>query len=295
MSARRRRGETGYHGRRRNGLDMARSGFPPFRAIAFALAIGALPPAAFGAACPSHAFTAPADVRLKGDSVLIVTHATAFHDARYASKPGVDAAVRFAKSHAIPVVYLQDDESPGLYYADDCRPDYWVRSQDGELGFDLPPNVLVAGGHLELCLSTTVHEVMSRWSRQPVRHHSLVYLMDAIYSNGKWIEASDPWHDEFNRFMGIVSYGRPGGEAWPKVTLLETMGVLGRLSRERDYLRRILPHWERTFGDDVRIKVKLHGTTREVLREGAGGRAMTIAFHFVESAAELDESASPGQ
>ena len=33
--------------------------------------------------------------------------------------------------------------------------------------------------------------------------------------------------------------GRPGGETWPKLTLLETMGVIGRLQREREYVRRI--------------------------------------------------------
>lgn len=260
-------------------------------AVAFALGAGA----AFGAACPPHAFTAPADVRLRGDSVLIVTHATAFHDARYASKPGIDQAVRFAKAHAIPVVYLQDDESPDRYFVDDCRPDYWVRSQDGELGFDVPPNVLVAGGHLELCLSTTVHEVLLRWSKEPPRHHALVYLMDAIYSNGKWVEPGDPWFADMERFMGIVSYGRPGGETWPKASLLETMGVIGRLNREREYLRRILPHWERTLASDVRVRLKLHGTTREVLREGSGARAPTVAFQFVETAADLDEKASAGQ
>jgi len=260
-----------------------------------ALALAALAGAAFGAACPPHAFTPPGDVRLKGDTALIVTHATAFHDARYATKPGVDEAVRFAKAHAIPVVYLQDDESPQLYFMEDCRPDYWVRSQDGELGFDVPANVFVAGGHLELCLSTTVHEVILRWSRQPQRHHTLTYLMDAIYSNGKWVEAADPWADDLARFMGIVTYGRPGGEAWPKLTLLETVGVIGRLNREREYLRRVLPHWERTFGDDVRIKLKVHGTTREVLREGRGDRAATVAFAFVESAGDLEESPLHGQ
>lgn len=260
-----------------------------------ALALAALAGAAFGAACPPHAFTPPGDVRLKGDTALIVTHATAFHDARYATKPGVDEAVRFAKAHAIPVVYLQDDESPQLYFMEDCRPDYWVRSQDGELGFDVPANVFVAGGHLELCLSTTVHEVILRRSRQPQRHHTLTYLMDAIYSNGKWVEAADPWADDLARFMGIVTYGRPGGEAWPKLTLLETVGVIGRLNREREYLRRVLPHWERTFGDDVRIKLKVHGTTREVLREGRGDRAATVAFAFVESAGDLEESPLHGQ
>ena len=130
-----------------------------------ALVLAAASGAAAASVCPPHAFTPPSDVRLSGDTVLIVTHATAFHDARYATKHGVDAAVRFAKAHRIPVVYLQDEESPELYFVDDCRPDYWVRSRDGEIAFDIPAtHVLVAGGHLELCLSRTLHDVLERWA-----------------------------------------------------------------------------------------------------------------------------------
>ncbi|CAG1006909.1 hypothetical protein BURK1_03344 [Burkholderiales bacterium] len=95
--------------------------------------------AAAGGACPPHAFTAPEDVRLTGDAVLIVAHATSFHDARYASKRGIDEAVRVAKSRRIPVVYLQDDESPDLHFVDDCLPDHWVLSKDGEVAFDVAP------------------------------------------------------------------------------------------------------------------------------------------------------------
>jgi len=256
-----------------------------------AIAIAAVSGAAFASACPPHAFTPPSEVRLSGDSVLIVTHATAFHDARYATKHGVDAAVRFAKAHRIPVVYLQDDESPELYLMEDCLPDYWVRSQDGEVLFDIPATqVLVAGGHLELCLSRTLHDVLERWTKQPPRNRALVYLMDAIYSNGKLVEPGDAYYDDLQRFMGVVTYGRPGGETWPKVSLLETMGVIGRLQREREYLRRILPHWERTMPENVRVKLHLNGSTKEVLRAGAGARPPTLLFQFMDSAAQLEES-----
>ncbi len=259
--------------------------------LVFALALAAASGAAAASACPPHAFTAPSDVRLSGDTVLIVTHATAFHDARYATKHGVDAAVRFAKAHRIPVVYLQDDESPELYFADDCRPDYWVRSRDGEVAFDIPATqVLVAGGHLELCLSKTLHDVLERWAAQPPRNRALVYLMDAIYSNGRFVEQDDPYYAELQRFMGIVTYGRPGGETWPKLSLLETMGVIGRLQREQEYLRRILPHWERTMPENVRVKVHLNGTKKEVLRAGTGARPPTLLFQFMDSAEQLEQS-----
>lgn len=248
------------------------------------------------AACPAHPVVAPESLRLSGESLLIVTHPTSTHDARYSSKHGVDDAVEFAKAQKIPVVYLQDDTADTHYFPDDCEPTAWVRSQDGEIRFKLPATrVYLAGGHLELCLAITAQEVLDRWGRKPPRDRTLTYLMDAIYSNGKWVEAADPWADDLARFMGIVTYGRPGGETWPKLTLLETIGVIGRLNREREYLRRVLPHWERTFGEDVRIKLKVHGTTREVLREGRGDRAATVAFAFVESAGDLEESPLHGQ
>jgi hypothetical protein len=64
-------------------------------------------------------------VNLRADAVLIVTHATAFHDARFSTKRGVDEAVRFAKRRRIPVIYLQDDSPEDLYFMDDCQPDHW--------------------------------------------------------------------------------------------------------------------------------------------------------------------------
>lgn len=241
-------------------------------------------------ACSQQPLTAPADVRLRGDTVLIVTHATAFHDARYATKPGVDEAVRFAKAHRIPIVYLQDDESPELYFAEDCAPDYRVRAPDGEVRFDIPAtHVLVAGGHLELCLATTMNDVLDRWSRQPAKRRTMTLLMDGIYSNGKLVDERDPYFADLQRFMNVVTYGRPGGETWPKLTLLETMGVIGRLQREREYVRRILPHWERATGEGVRVKVKLAGTEKEILRKGDGA-APSLVFQLVDTASALDPS-----
>lgn len=257
---------------------------------AIALWLGAA--AATASPCPPHAMTPPSEVRLRGDTVLIVTHATAFHDARYSTKHGVDEAVRYAKSHRIPVVYLQDDESPELYFMEDCQPDYWVRSQDGEVRFDIPAtHVIVAGGHLELCLATTLNDVLDRWSAQPPkRRRTMTFLMDAIYSNGRLVDESDPYFADLQRFMNIVTYGRPGGETWPKLNLLETLGVIGRLQREREYLRRVLPHWERATPASVRVKVQLNGTTKDVLRQGDSAMGPSLVFHFVDTAGELDPS-----
>jgi len=243
---------------------------------------------AAAAACPPHGFTPPAQVKLAGDAVLIVTHATSTYDARLATKRGVDEAVRFAKRRGIPVVYLQDDSAAEYYFADDCEPDYRVRSQDGELGFDVPPaHVYVAGGHLENCLSVSLHEVLMGWSTRSPRDLTVTYLMDAIYSNGKLVEPDDPFADAYARFLAVVTYGRPNGEHWPKVTLLETMGVIVREADELAYLRRVLPHWERTFPANVRVKVQLNQSRRTTLRPAGGPGAPTLLFRFVDSAVNL--------
>lgn len=91
------------------------------------LALFGLPLSAF-ALCSDHTLTRSQDVRLTGDAVLIVTHASSNDDGRAATKLGVDAAVRFAKRKRIPVVYLQDGRPVENYFMADCKPDYWVNS-----------------------------------------------------------------------------------------------------------------------------------------------------------------------
>ncbi|HXU41867.1 MAG TPA: hypothetical protein VN675_06040 [Burkholderiales bacterium] len=240
------------------------------------------------AACPKPQLTDPARVRLTGDAVLIVTHATSAHDARFATKRGVDEAIHFAKSRRIPVVFLKDDSGDEYYFMEDCRPDYWVLSAAGEIPFDsLPSHVYVAGGHLEFCLSATLDDVIRIWSRQPRRNLTVTYLMDAIYSNGNSIEESDPFHARFRRFMGVVTYGRPGGEHWPKLTLLETMGVIRNEEHELQYLTKILPHYARVLPSEYRVDLKFNASVVKVLRPARGWNPPTLRFNFVESAMNL--------
>ena len=114
---------------------------------------------------------------------MIVTHASSNDDARFATKLGVDEAVRFARSRRIPLVYLQDDREPAAYFMEDCEPDYWVRSEGGELGFDVgASHVYVVGGHLEECLSFTLNEILDSWARGPRRDLTITLFMDAIFS-----------------------------------------------------------------------------------------------------------------
>ncbi|MDD2885949.1 MAG: hypothetical protein PHT48_13020, partial [Dechloromonas sp.] len=245
------------------------------------------------AACPPPRFTAPADIRLQQEAVLLVVHASAAFDARVASKRGVDEAIRFAKHRGLPIIHLHDDGPPADYFAADCAADYSVRSQGGELGFDLnATQVYVVGGHLELCLSTAVNELIYRWAKQPVRSRTLTFLMDGIYSNGKSIDPAAPYYGDFNRFMDIVTWGRPGGEHWPKLTLLETMGIIRSEVHELDYIKDILPRWDTTFPDHYRIEVRMNQSSPKVLRAAPGWQPPTIRFDFIDSAAVLD--APPG-
>jgi hypothetical protein len=117
--------------------------------------------------------------------------------------------------------------------------------------------------------------------------------MDAIYSNGRMIEPADPFYRDFDRFLSIVSYGRPGGEHWPKLSLLETMGVIRREDHQFDYIRKILPRWDTTFPDAFRIEVQLNDSVKKVLRPAAGWHPPTVLFHFVDSALRLSELKIP--
>lgn len=238
--------------------------------------------------CLPHEFADPARIRIQGDAVMIVVHATSTHDARFSAKRGVDEAVRFAKSRKIPVIYLQDDTPGEYYYMADCHPDYWAFSQGGEINFDVPPSHLyIVGGHLELCLSATLHDILFQWAKKSPQNLTVTYFMDAIYSNGKLVEPAEPYYGDFVKFMNVVTYGRSGGEHWPKLSLLETMGVIIREDHEMAYLKQALPRWDRTFPASYRVEMQLNDSVRKVLRPAAGWHPPTLTFHFVDSAINL--------
>ena len=226
---------------------------------------------------------------------MIVVHQSSTYDARFATKRGVDEAVRFAKSRKIPVIYLQDDTPDEFYFMEDCHPDHWVFSQGGEISFELTAShVYIVGGHLELCMSAALHDIIFQWSKRAPRNFTVTYLMDAIYSNGKMIEPGDPFFADFERFMGIVTYGRPGGEHWPKLSLLETMGIIQREDHELEYIKRILPRWDRTFPKNYRVTVQMNDSVKKVLRTAPGWNPPTVLFRFVDSALNLSEPRMDG-
>ena len=241
------------------------------------------------ASCPEYKITKPENVQLDSDSVLIVTHASANFDSRFSSKRGLDEATTFAKKNGIPIVYLHDDGPNRDYFMDECNPKYWVYSEGGELSFEVTPShVYVAGGHLEKCLSVTLHDILYSWAKQPKRNLTLTFLMDAIYSNGKLVEESDPFYADFETFMRAITYGRPGGEHWPKLNLLEMTGVINKEEHELEFLRKALPHFERTLPPGYRVELQLNDSVVKVLQSGPGWHPPTLKFHFVDSAINLD-------
>ena len=237
------------------------------------------------ASCPEPRFTDPGAIQIKDRAVLIVTHASSVFEPRHATKYGVDAAVRFAKQGKIPVVYLVDESPLQSYFFEDCQPDYWVKSIDGDIAF--PVNVqqiYLAGGHAELCLSRSIHDLILQAAQRSQRNLTVTYLMDAVYSNGKTVDESDPFYKDFTSFLSVVTYGRPGGERWPKLTLLEAMGAIKRLEWDYMYLKELLPRWDRTFSEDYRVELQMGELETRVLRRGAGLKPPTIKFHFIDSA-----------
>lgn len=246
-------------------------------------------------ACAPHKFTEPAQVKLQGDAVMIVVHATSTYDARFSTKRGIDEAVRFAKGRKIPVVYLQDDTPEEFYFTEDCSPSYWVYSDAGEISFDVAPShVYIVGGHLELCVSTALNAVLYQWAKKAPRNFKVTYLMDGIYSNGKVIDPSDPFYPDFVKFLDIVTYGRPGGDHWPKLSLLETMGIIVREDHELEYIKQILPRWDRTMPKEYMVAVQLNGSVTKVLRSAPGWKPPTLLFHFVDSAINLSSPQAQG-
>jgi hypothetical protein len=259
--------------------------WPKMSRIAFLVAALSMYSSFCWSVCPPHKFTPNAEVKLRGDSLMIVVHASSTYDARFSTKRGLDEAVRFAKERRIPVVYLQDDSPEQFYFMEDCKPDYWVFSQGGEIKFDVPASHLyIVGGHLELCLSAALHDVIYQWAKGPPRNFTVTYFMDAIYSNGKVIDPSDPFYGDFERFMDVVTYGRPGGEHWPKLTLLETMGIIVRQDHQLEYIKQILPRWDTTFPKTYRVEVQLNNSVKKVLQSAPGWNPPTLLFEFIDSA-----------
>ncbi len=244
------------------------------------------------ASCPSSQFADPSQIKLNSDSLLIVTHASATYDSRYSSKRGIDEATSYARSKGIPIVYLQDNTSEQDYFMADCRPDYRVFSEDGELSFEVKAShVYVVGGHMEQCLYRTVEGVLNSWSKRTGQDFTLTYLMDGIYSTGELVEENDKYYKEFDRFTHIVSHRRTEADPWPKVTLLEIMGVINQEEGEVEYLSRTLPNFEAALTPNYQVDLQLNNSVIKGLQSSQeGDNPPKLRFNFVDSASKLDST-----
>lgn len=244
------------------------------------------------AACPKHGFTNPDKVRLNSDSVLIVTHANASYDSRFTSKRGIDEAVSYAKKKKTPVIYLNNDSPGDYYFMEDCKPDYWVQSEDGEIGFEVTPaHVYIVGGHLERCMLLSVNDILESWAKQEKRNLTLTYLMDGIYSSAELIKEDDPFYQTFEQYMRIALYGRSDEDDafWAKLSVLETMGIINKEKQQINYLKRALPKNQVLF-NGYQIELQLNDLAPVVLKSPgiSTSSVPTLRFHFVDSAITLD-------
>lgn len=254
----------------------------------FVLALALLAQAA-PAACLDPQFTDPSQVKLSGDAVLIVTHASATYDTRLSSKHGIDEAVSFARRKGIPVIYLQDKTREENYFTSDC-PDYRVYSRNGELPFEVQVSrVYIAGGHLEQCLNQTIEGVIYSWARQPARDRTLTFLMDGIYSTGELIEESDAYYQDFDRFKNIIAHRRTDADPMPKFTLLETLGVIGQEENEIEFLSRALPNKGEVLTSIYKVELSLNNSLIRQIQPVPEKPLARLRFNFVDSAARLGE------
>lgn len=243
------------------------------------------------ASCHKTVFANPDQIEVNSDSVLIVTHATTVFDPRFSSKRGVDEAISYARVKGIPIIYLQDNSPEQSYFMDDCKPDFRAFSSDGEVSFEIRPSkVYVVGGHLEQCLYNTVTDVLSSWAKQSSRNLTLTFLMDGIYSNGDLIRDTDYYRRDYGLYMRAQTHRYREDDPWPKITLLDSLGIINQEDNEIEYLRRTLPDYTSIMPEEYRVELKLNNVPAVQLQEAPEDVAPTLQFNFVDSVSRLESS-----
>lgn len=242
--------------------------------------------AAGAASCPPHAWTDPARVKTGEGPLLIVTHPSTQWDGRFVSKLGMDATVAWAKTRNIPVVYLQDSQPSNAqtYFFSDCNPTYWVQSSGGEFEFAVTSrHVISVGGHWEMCQRSTFEYLIQRNWRNMDGDLRLTLVMDGIYSHPlSSMSPNDPFWPAMQKFLEIVTYGRPGSWPFPKTSLLENMGIIGDRRQQVEYLKRSMPSVS-LMPARYEIRLVLNGAAPELVRPGQGPRPPVLTLEFIDS------------
>jgi hypothetical protein len=225
----------------------------------------------FAASCSNIRFTRPSELKLKGDKLLIVTHPSTLWDGRFSSKAGMDAAVAFAKAHRFQSIYLAGEDSKDTYFFADCDPSYWVSSYGGEFSFSVTANhIYSVGGHWELCQATTQRDLFTNnWKLNRRENYTFTQVMEGLYMYGQHVQTSDPYYDEFSRFLEIVTYRNPR-DPWyiKKLSLIEMMGIIKTPELQIEYLRRNLPPYQ-NLPPEFEVQLVVNGQLIEILRKSS--------------------------
>ncbi|MCB9091552.1 MAG: hypothetical protein H6621_09045 [Halobacteriovoraceae bacterium] len=242
------------------------------------------------APCPQVSFTEPQDVKYSSDKLLIVTHPSTLWDGRYSSKMGMDEAVKFAKSNQMTVIYLQGQDERDTYFFSDCNPDFWVSSGGGEFSFDITANhVYAVGGHWELCERNTQEDVMKSWSERGEKVNlTYTHILDGLYAYGGMTKYADPYREDLEDFLNIVSYRNPR-DRWfiEKLSMLELMGIIKDKDLQIEHLKRNLPPYQ-SFGffQDYKVVMVYNNEELEVLQQGASETSPVLTLEYVNTVYE---------
>lgn len=240
---------------------------------------------AMSASCGVPKFTPSENVKLTGDKVMIVTHPSTQWDGQFSSKFGMDAAVKFAKKQKIPVIYLEDSNSYNAdsYFFADCKPDYWVASGGGEFSFGVPvSHVYTVGGHWEMCQAGTMSDLMHIWAAHEPRDLTITQVMDGLYTAGEHFRSSDSYYARYKAFMDVVTYGHPDDWPFPKLNLLESMGIIQNIDAQIEFLTRELPPYH-LLSSIFQVEMYLNGKLVRILQKSKDKKFPTLKIEFVDS------------
>lgn len=155
------------------------------RAMKWIFSIAVLIPVLSAQASPCHPhFWANNSLVFNKHKTLLVTHASSFWDTNRVSKNGINQTIHWGHKNGFEVAYLQDQNSSPdeSYYYEDCNPDYYIKSSDGEFSARIPSRTIVSiGGYWEACHANSVEKIFEELAASPNKNRNLIFVTDAIY------------------------------------------------------------------------------------------------------------------
>lgn len=223
------------------------------------------------AQCPAPQFTDSFHVELNSDTLVLATHASTYWDGMKNAKQGVDETVAFAKSHQIPVVYLQDD-SEGYYWGD-CNPTYTVRSAAGEFYFHVPArHVYTIGGHWDACELTSIEDLTRQWKQARLNENlTITYVMNGLYMYGADVTDKDTYYNRWNK--ELIQLDQKNPEHFnTKMNLVQMIEIINRFEKrgshalKTEFFKEQLPPSVLSFSENYQIELWYEGERIEIIR-----------------------------